>query len=108
MATLLIALVILSGTLTIFLFRQMTYARLDLNAVKPPGAQIIQDFNQNRANLEGFVTKIAEYGRAHPDFAPIMNRYRSILQTTASPSASPAVPAGSVPTKPAPATAPKK
>ena len=106
-ATLLIALVILSGTLTIFLFRQMTYARRDLDAVKPPGAQIIQDYAQNKANLEGFVIKIAEYGRTHPDFAPIMNRYRNILSSVAASPASPA-PAASAPAKPAPAPAPKK
>jgi len=109
-ATLLIALVILSGILTIFLFRQMTYAQRDLNSVKPAGAQIIQDFNQNKANLETFVAKIAEYGRAHPDFAPIVNRYRSILAPTSAAPAGAATPAPAATPKPAPApaSAPKK
>ncbi len=91
MQTLLLALIIVSGTLSVFLWRQVRYARRDLEAIKPAAAQVIQEFNQSRPNLDAFVAKVAEYGRTHPNFAPIMNKYRIVPPAAA----------------PAPAAAPK-
>jgi hypothetical protein len=95
--TLLLALIIVSGTLTVFLWRQKAYARRDLEAMQQPAAQIIQDFNQNQATMKGFVDKIAEYGRTHPDFMPILTKYRIPVPTGAPPAAAtapkPAAPA---------------
>jgi hypothetical protein len=87
MTTLLLAVVIVSGTLTVFLWRQARYARHDLDAIKPTAAQIIQEFNQKQAGLQTFVSKVAEYGRTHPDFAPIMNKYKLTSITSAPPAA---------------------
>jgi hypothetical protein len=103
MTTLLLALVIVSGTLTVFLWRQTRYARRDLESIKTAAAPIIQDYNRNRAGLEAFVTKLAEYGRAHPDFAPIMQKYGLNAITTAPPAT-----AAPPKTAPAPAPASKK
>jgi len=103
MTTLLLALVIVSGTLTVFLWRQTRYARRDLDSIKAAAAPVIQDFNRNRAGLETFVAKVAEYGRAHADFTPIMVKYGLASVTTAPPAA-----ATAPRTAPAPAPAKKK
>jgi len=100
MMTLLLALVIVSGTLTVFLWRQARYARRDLEDMKSPAGQIIQEFNQNKAAMDGFVAKIAEFGRTHPDFAPIMTKYRIPMPTGAPPATATApVPATTTPPK---------
>jgi hypothetical protein len=85
MTTMLVALVIVSCTLTVFLWRQARYARYDLNALRPTAAQIFKEFNQKKPGLQAFVAKIAEYGRSHPDFAPIMNKYKLSSITGAPP-----------------------
>jgi phospholipase/lecithinase/hemolysin len=102
--TLLLALVIVSGTLTVFLYIQARHARADLAAVKQPAAQIIQAFNrQDKSNIDSFVIRLAEYGRTHPDFVPILNKYKiavpAVPVTTSAPPATVA---------PKPAAAPKK
>jgi hypothetical protein len=98
--TLLLALFIVSGTLTVFLWRQARYAQKDLEAVKAPAAQLIQAFNQEKPNMDKFVGQLVDYGRAHPDFVPILNKYRIPLTNPTAPVA----PAPAVP----PAAAPKK
>jgi len=90
--TLLLALVVVSGTLSVFLWRQASYARADLEAVKQPAAQVIQAFNkQDKANFDNFVARLADYGRTHADFVPILNKYKitvpSVPITTSAPPA---------------------
>lgn len=99
--TLLLALFIVSGTLTTFLWRQARYAQKDLATVKAPAAQLVQIFNQEKPGMDKFVGQLVEYGKSHPDFVPILNKYRIPLTTPAGP-VTPA-PAGA-----APAAAPKK
>jgi hypothetical protein len=102
MTTLLLALVIVSSTLSVFLWRQVRYARRDLEALKPPAAQIIREFNQARPGMDTFLAKVTEYGRTHPDFAPILTKYRIPVATAAPPATVTA------PKPAAPAAAPKK
>jgi hypothetical protein len=66
--TLLLALIIVSGTLTVFLYRQATLTRRDIIGIKPQAAQVIQIFNQNRATIQTFIQQLTAYGQAHPDF----------------------------------------
>ena len=103
-STLLLALFIVSGTLSVFLWRQSRYARADLEAVKQPAAQIIQAFNkQDKSNMDNFVARLADYGRTHPDFVPTLNKYKIAVPgapITASPPPATATPK--------PAAAPKK
>ncbi len=84
--TLLLALIIVSGTLTVFLYRQATLTRRDIAAIKPQAAQVIQVFNQNRANIQAFVQQLAAYGQAHPDFQQqVLKKYGITPQTVAAP-----------------------
>lgn len=111
---LLLALFVVSGTLCVFLWRQTRVARKDLQAFKGPAMQMIQTFQQQeKPRLDAFVNKVAEYGKTHPDFAPIINKYKiSVVPapagTAALGTAAPAGTAKAPAPSPAPATAPKK
>jgi len=91
--SMLVLLVVVSGTLTIYLLRQYRITRADLKAIRPQAEQFIADYQKNTApKWDEFQRKIAEYGRTHPDFTPIMVKFG--LQPTSS--------------APATATTPKK
>ena len=95
---LLLGLSILSVTVCVFLWRQARYARADLESIRQPAAQIIQAFKTEKPRMDAFVTAVGDYGKTHPDFAPILNKYQIL------PNAAVATP----PAKTAPATPPKK
>ena len=95
---LLIGLIVLSATLAVFLLMQTRYIRHDLTNMKPAASAIIQGYNQEKPAVDAFVSKVTEYARTHPDFAPIAHKYQ--LQVT---NAAPAAKPGAVP-----APAPKK
>jgi len=81
---------VVSGTLTIYLLRQWSSTRKDLAAFRPMAAQVIGQYNNNRewnARMDGFVSKLTDYGRAHPNFVPILMKYGI---NPAGPSATPA------------------
>jgi len=103
--TLLFALVILSGTLTVYLWRQARYARADLEVLKQPAAQIIQSFKQEKPIMDDFLMKLSDFGKKHPDFAPILAKYR--IQSSSIPVSTSAPPASTAPI-PAPTTPPAK
>jgi hypothetical protein len=106
--TLLLAVFVLSGTVTVFLWRQARYARKDLEVLKPPAAQIIQSFKQEKPIMDDFVAKLAEFGKTHPDFMPIVNKYK--IQPVTAPGITSTPPAVIAPkTVPAPSsTTPKQ
>ena len=105
---LLIAVVILSGTFSVFLWRQTRYLRRDLEGLKAQGGPAIQRYNQEKPTVDAFVAKVAEYARSHPDFAPIAKKYQlhSITNVPAA-ATQPVAPAANK-TTPAPAPVPKK
>jgi hypothetical protein len=74
--TLLLALIVVSGTLTVYLYRQASVARGDIKAVKPQAAALIQAYNQNLPLIQSFVKEIVAYGVTHPDFQPILKKYQ--------------------------------
>jgi hypothetical protein len=98
MISVLILLVVVSGTLTIYLLRQWSSARKDLVAFRPIAAQVVGQYNSNRefnARMDGFISQLTDYGRAHPNFAPILMKY----------GINPAVPSATPAAAAAPATA---
>ena len=103
----LLALVLMAATLGFFFYVQARRAKYDLSVIKPPATSIIQAFEQEKPGVDSFIAKVAEYGRTHPDFAPIMQKYQ--IPTNAAPAPAAAKPAATVAPKPAaPAPAPKK
>jgi hypothetical protein len=82
--TLLLALIIVSGTLTVFLYRQASLTRRDIAAIKPQATQVIQNFNQNRPMIQSFVQQLVAYGQAHPEFQQqVLRKYGITPQTLA-------------------------
>lgn len=84
--TLLLALIIVSGTLTVFLYRQASLTRRDIAASKPQATQIIQAFSRTQPLIQTFVKDLVAYGQAHPDFQQlVLKKYGITEQTVAAP-----------------------
>jgi len=107
--TLLFAMVILSGTLTVFLWRQARYARVDLEVLKQPASQVMQAFKQEKPIMDDFLVKLADFGKSHPDFTPILTKYKIQSSPVPAPATAAPAPASLTPTTaPAAATPAKK
>jgi hypothetical protein len=87
--SLMVLLLVVSGTLNIYLMRQWRFAQTDLRNAK----QVIASVNANAAAINDFVNKLGEYGRTHPEFGPILTKYGVKANT-------PSGPAGAAPTAP--------
>ena len=96
---LLVALVCVSGTLTIFLYRQARLSGKDIDAIKPQAQQVIGAFNQNQVLMKNFVEQLVAYGQKHPDFQPVLRKYGLVPQPGVKPAAQTAAPAPAAPKK---------
>ena len=72
---LLLALIVVSGTLAFYLWYQSHIIGKDLAAIEPQAAQIIRSYQQNEPNMEKFVQQLEAYGQTHPDFQAILKKY---------------------------------
>jgi hypothetical protein len=73
--TLLLALIVVSGTLTIYLYRDASLKGKDIEAIRPQAQQLIGAFNQNQKLMIDFVNALVAYGQTHPDFQPVLRKY---------------------------------
>jgi hypothetical protein len=63
---------LLSAGVNIFLFRQVSMVRKDLEASQ----RIVDDYEANKKQLiSTFIGRLQEYGQNHPDFQPILQKY---------------------------------
>ncbi len=94
--SMLILVIVMSGTLNIYLLRQWRSTNKDLAAIRPQAAQMIAEYQKVSGPLmTDFLKKITEYGRTHPDFAPILAKYGLKAATPTNfpaPTPAPAVP----------------
>jgi hypothetical protein len=82
--TLLLALIVVSGTLSIFLYRQASLTRRDIENFRPQATQVIKAFNLNRPAIQTFVQQLAAYGQTHPDFQQqVLKKYGITPQSVA-------------------------
>ncbi len=96
--SILILVVVISGTLNIYLLRQWRSTSKDLAAIRPQATQLIAEYQKVSGPLmQDFVKKLTEYGRTNPEFAPVLAKY----------GLKPSTPTNPAPKAPA-ATAPKK
>ena len=93
---LLIALIVVSGTLTVYLYRQATSTGKDIDAIKTQAQQVITAFNTNQKLMVDFVNALVSYGQSHPDFKPVLAKY-GIAPVPGIPAGAPV---GAVPTVP--------
>lgn len=98
---LLLGLVILSITLSVLLWRQARNANRNLNNAK----QMLGMVNNMKPAVNQLLGQLAEYGKTHPDFKPISDKYgiNQAINQAAAPAGAPR----SAPS-PAPAAAPKR
>ncbi len=94
--SMLILVIVISGTFNIYLLRQWKTTSKDLAGIRPQAAQMFGEYQRVSAPLmNDFIAKMTEYGRTHPDFAPIMTKYN--LKPAGATGAPPSVPASSLP-----------
>jgi hypothetical protein len=95
---LLLALTILSITFSVLLWRQARNASRNLENAK----QMLAVVNNMKPVVNQLLGQLAEYGKTHPDFKPISDKY-GIKEAVTAPAAAPKPTPGA-----APVTAPKK
>ena len=94
-SNLLILLLVVSGTLSIFLLQQVRYDRADLAGMNAQeeqlqqARQVIANYNQQTIPaVRAFLKQLGDYAQAHPDVMPILLKYGL---------AAPSAPQGSAP-----------
>lgn len=84
---LLIALIVVSGTLTVVLFRQVSLANKDI----AQGQRMSSQLTTNAIVIDTFVRRLVAYGEKHPDFLPVLKK-NGILVNPGATGAVPALP----------------
>ncbi len=95
----LVLLLIVSGTFNIFLFRQYRAVSKEFAPMRGQMAQIMSECNKINSVATEFAKRALEFSKTHPDFAPVLSKYNisAITPTSAPPAV--AVP-GSAPAVP--------
>jgi hypothetical protein len=84
----LILLLVVSSTITIFFLRQVTLARKDRDSIR---AGVVEYQQNGIPALNEFTAKLREFAKTHPDVVPILTRYGVVqVSNTAPPTAAPA------------------
>jgi hypothetical protein len=73
--SLLIALIVVSGTVTAYLYQQQRLANKDYITIAPQAQQIVTAYNQNQKLMIDFVNALVNYGQTHPEFRPVLQKY---------------------------------
>lgn len=76
---LLIALIVVSGTVTVVLFRQVSLANKDITQGQRMQAQL----TTNAVVIDTFVRRLAAYGEKHPEFLPVLKKNGIIVNPNA-------------------------
>lgn len=72
---LLLALTVVSGTLTTYLFYQSRTMGKDIAAFEPQARAIVQNYQANLPHIQKFIQELVSYGKSHPEFQPILKKY---------------------------------
>jgi hypothetical protein len=100
--SILILLIVVSGTFSIYLLRQWRTTTKELRAIRPQVAQMVGVYQKDEAPwMQEILKKLSDYGLKHPDYMPILAKYN--IRPGAATGAAPATA-----TSPAPPRAPQK
>ena len=89
--SILVLLIVISGTLNVFFLRQARTSRQELDAFRLQVNAMTAQYQKSVAPaMEEFVRKLGEFGRSHPEFMPILNRHLSKPGTSGPAPAAPA------------------
>ncbi len=77
--SILVLLVVVSGTLTVYLARLAKTAGQELDSVRPQVNTMVAQYQQYLKNAgpvqDKFIRDLTEYGSRNPDFVPILNKH---------------------------------
>jgi hypothetical protein len=100
-----VLLMVVSGTFNLYLWKRWRDVSRELEGVSKQAPQIAQAVaNLQKVEvpaMQEFVRKMTEFGKTHPDFAPILAKY-NIKPAAAAASPAPAVPPAAAPVSAAP------
>lgn len=98
-----VVLLVLSLSVNLFLGKQMRLIRAKVSESRPVIQRMQAEFQKKEPNMRNFVNALQSFGAVHPDFLPIIGRYRQVVpQYFTSPVAVSTAPQGSpVPVNPA-------
>ncbi|MEW6303765.1 MAG: hypothetical protein AB1705_09855 [Verrucomicrobiota bacterium] len=92
----LVALILMCGSLSVYLFRQVSTMRKQVEANRPLINQTVADYNSNYLpQVQQFLGRLQAFARTNADFAPILSRY-----SLAADGVAPAAPPPSAPPAP--------
>lgn len=72
---LLVLMLIISGTLCIYLRRQVKNTSADLEGFRAQATNVINAAQKNGQMIDNFVRQLSEFGKVHSDFAAVLARY---------------------------------
>jgi len=73
--TILILVVIMSGALTVFLYRQYTLIHEQTEGFRRQFNETEAQYQQVKPRMDDFARRISEFARTHPDFAAMVAKY---------------------------------
>lgn len=77
----LVALIILSLSITLFMFKQMRMVRAQLTEQRPFVSRLLTDYQKNSEPLiRKFAGAMERFATTNRDFQPILERYRPVLK----------------------------
>jgi hypothetical protein len=85
---LIIALILVSATLTCYFYDQVRLAHRSVAQAN----QLINTVKQSEPQISAFINQLVAYGQTHPDFVPLLAKY-GIAPVKGVPPGAPAVPA---------------
>ena len=72
----LILMIVVSGTLSIYLLRQWRTTTKDLANIRPQVQRMVEVYQKDEFPwMQDILKKFTEYGRTHPDYMPILAKY---------------------------------
>ena len=87
LVSLLLLVIVISGTFWIFLMRQVKTAKTDLNMVRIGYTNAAVQFERTRPIIDETVKRLQEFGRTNADFAPVLAKYNLTSTATSAPPA---------------------
>src|SRR6476646_6925550 len=82
LTSVLVLMIVISGTLSIYLLRQWRMTSKDLASIRPAASQVFAEYTKERApRMDAFLERLKDYGRTHSDFVPILIRYQLVSNT---------------------------
>jgi len=74
--SILVLMVVVSGTLAVYLLRQWRMTSKDLAGYRPAATQFIAEYNRLQGpRTDAFLEKLKDFGRVHQDYFQILARY---------------------------------